>query len=80
MKTAGRILVLAVAASVSIGLVWIWSDSVPPPPRNARMIYKRYQRPRWPERNGIYMFLREVGLFAGITFAGRKILRLRLSD
>jgi hypothetical protein len=89
MKTLVRIgSRVAMVAAMSLLFIWlsvVCAHAVPAQwevrkgPRRNRM-QEPIQRPKWPEPGGVPGFVLEAGLFGVITFAARKILRLRLSD
>lgn len=81
MKALGRIAMIALAAAVFIGLTALYVDTLRPPARYPRFEQReRRRRPREPRLSAVSKFLVECGIFVLIAVAGRKVLRLRLSD
>ena len=86
-RVLGRIAIIAAAAAVFAGLTFIYARSVTPPTSQRSEQGDRRergkggeprQRPATPQLAEFPAFIGECGLFAVITVAGRKVLRLRL--
>ncbi len=85
VRTLGRIVLIAVAATFFAGLTFVYSRTVRPRAerrefrgRGPREQRDPHPRPTEPRPGAFPVFLRQCGVFAVVTLAGRKILRLRL--
>jgi hypothetical protein len=77
MKTLVRIAMIAVAASVFVGLTAVYVR-YSPPERHRRFEEFRRRRPSGPAMRDSPSFVGEFLLVGGIALVGRKVLRVKL--
>jgi len=79
-----RLVLLACATAVFIGLTAIYARSMRPPRvigyRFPNRVITRHRRPPQPQPDRLLSFFTEGLLIAAIAVAGRQLLRLRLTD
>ncbi len=81
LRIAGRLILIAAAAALFIGLSGIWARSIHAPRfKNFRGVAVELRRPPEPQFSALPKFLGEGLLIAVIAIAGRKLFRLRLAD
>jgi hypothetical protein len=79
MKFTGRMLAIAVAAVLFVGLTELCAGWIHPrPPVRFGRFRERRRRAPWPHPFGVVRFAEEGVLIGLVTLAGRKVLRLRL--
>ena len=79
-RVVARIVMLAVAAAVFIGLTGIWASAIESHERSERRLRRVVRRARWPQLCRASSFAGELVIFAAIAVGGRMILRLRLTQ
>ena len=75
-RILARMALIALAAALFMGLTGIYAHSL----RQRSVTQRLEQRRRGPQFRALPAFASQCAVFALITLAGRKVLRLRLTD
>lgn len=71
---------IALAASLFVGLTEIYARSIRVPVADAKQPFRERRREAGPRLGAFVKFVGQVGLVWVIALGGRKILRIRLRD
>ena len=79
-RLVARIVMLAMAAALFIGLTGILASSIESRERSERRLRRVVRRARWPQLRRLWSFAGDLVIFGMITAGGRMIFRLRLTE
>jgi hypothetical protein len=80
VKVLTRVAMIAVAAAVFVGLTWIYAGWIREPAPNPKRVLRERHRDAGARLAVFPKFVGQVGLVGLIALAGRKVLRVRLTD
>jgi hypothetical protein len=80
LKVLTRVAAIAVASAVFVGLTWIYAGSIREPALHPQRAFRERHRDADARLGAFPKFVGQVGLVGLIALAGRKVLRIRLTD